>query len=427
MSLDTYLYRLMSFGIEFGKMYLFCFLLFQQQTRRLKFTLPAVIVSGIIYTVAAVMMPEKASLFCWVTITVCTMLSAKSRLTRRLSILAYPVISVLDMTAGLPLMLIWGYSLSSLRENPLMMLFGNMLSIPLLMLFVLIARLLSARQKHFHLRFKLIVPVVLVLFAIGALETAVFTTVDALPANVRTFVISCLVLANSLCLILSVLLLRSDSDNVLLTQESEIRRKQMKLQKQHYTRLMERNEEVRAFRHDINNHIYCMRVLLDEGNLEELKAYLNALDKTIHASALPVRSGNNLLDAILGEQMHNHANVRMSFFGSYPVRSTLSDMDFCTIFFNSLSNAFEAAEQTADKSVEIRVRSLGPHLLVAVSNSAKAAPQMHKNRYVSTKHEAGHGYGMNNMLECMEKNQIQFDTSFTDGIYTLNMYFMNVL
>ena len=105
----------------------------------------------------------------------------------------------------------------------------------------------------------------------------------------------------------------------------------------------------------------------------------------------------------------------------------LSDVDFCTIFFNALSNAFEAAVQTEEKTVEMNVRTLETHLLLSVSNSALSAPQVRHNRYISTKDEKGHGYGMSNMIACLKQNQLQYDTDFADGIFTLNIYFMNAL
>ena len=170
-----------------------------------------------------------------------------------------------------------------------------------------------------------------------------------------------------LSLALCVWVLRSDSDNLLLTQESRMMQKQMELQKQHYTRLMEKSEELRSFRHDIRNHIYCMRVLLDEGNLEELKSYMDSMDVMVHSVGDSIKSGNKLLDAIIGEQMHKYPDVKVRFNGSYPEQSMLSDVDFCTIFFNALSNAFEAAVQTEEKTVEMNVRTLETHLLLSVS------------------------------------------------------------
>ena len=96
---------------------------------------------------------------------------------------------------------------------------------------------------------------------------------------------------------------------------------------------------------------------------------LNALDKTIHASALPVRSGNNLLDAILGELVQKYSDVKLILNGAYPDHSVLSDVDFCTIFFNALSNAFEAAEQTEEKKVEKKKKPSGGGKLPPINSN----------------------------------------------------------
>ena len=424
--MNPVLYCLISFIIEFLKLYLFCFPLFRQPMPKLKITVPAALLTDLCCTVLAYFFGSKASLFVWIFTTLCCFLIAKSTFSRMISLIAYPVISMLDMTAVLPLMF-FGFSINQIPDHSVMMLIFNMFSLPLLLLFMMLVGLASKRRRHMQIRGKLILPVMLFLMAIGALETAAFMIVASLSPYIRTIVLICLMAANVLCLALCAWVMRSDSDNLVLTRESQIMQKQMELQKQHYTRMMEKSEELRSFRHDIRNHIYCMRVLLDEGNLEELKKYMDSMDIMVHSVGHSVKSGNKLLDAILGEQIHNHPDVKVEFTGSYPEKSRLSDIDFCTIFFNALSNAFEAAELTEQKTVEIHVRTLEAHMLLTVSNSAVSAPQMRRNRYISTKQTAGHGYGMSNMIDCLEKNQLQYDNDFSDGIYTLNIYFMNAL
>lgn len=427
MTWTAFFYGICFFGIEFLKMYIFCIPMFQQRTRPAKYTIPIAAAAHLLYALLAMQFQEKSSLIVWIIVSLCCFLISASRLSRMLSLFVYPVISVLDMTAVLPFLVFYGYSMESLSANAHLTLFANMLSIPILLLFSLIFRIAIKRHNQIHIRGKLILPVILVLVAVGALETVAFQIMTEFSSQFRIYVLFSLITANILCLLLCAMLMRSGSDNLHLTQERQIMQKQMELEQQYYMRILEKSEELRSFRHDIRNHIYCMRVLLDEGNFEELKNYMDSMDGMIHAIGNGVQSGNKLLDAILGELIGKHSDVTFELHGSYPKKSILSDVDFCTIFFNALSNAFEAAEKTEEKRVTISVRTMESHLLFTVSNSALSAPQKQKNRYVSTKKDAGHGYGISNMLECLDKNQIQYDATFQDNVYTLNMYFMNVI
>ncbi len=428
MELTDFFYQICRFGIEFLKMYLVCFLLFQQTPRRMKITVPAVTAAHLICAGLCMVFSGKSeSLIVWITVSACCFAIAQTRLSKSLSLLAYPVVSVLDITVGLPFLFIRGIGLESLTENKLETLFANMFSIPLLLLLGVIIRIVSGKRKHFQIRVKLILPVILILFTLSLLEMSAYMIAAVLTDRIRLFVMFSLIAANILSLLICFLLMRSDSHNLLLTKENEIMQKQMEMQNQHYMRLMEKSEELRSFRHDIRNHIYCMRVLLDEGKTQELKTYMDKMDVMVHAVGGGIRSGNKLLDAILSELVNKYSDVKLKLNGSYPDVSSLSDTDFCTIFFNALSNAFEAAERTEEKQVEISVRTLETHMLFTVSNSAVSAPQMRHNRYISTKQEAGHGYGMSNMIECLNKNQLQYDAEFQDGIYTLNIYFLNAL
>lgn len=427
MKWTDFLYEIAYFGIEFLKSYLFVILMFQQRTKPLKYTIPIAAAAHLLCAVLVLVCGLDRGMTIWIVVTVCFYLISDTKLSKRLSLVAHPVVSVLDMTAMLPFMVFFGLSMDDIHANPQFSLFGNMLSIPLLLLVGLVFRVVSSKRKHIQIRGKLILPVILVLVAIGALETAAFQFMAEFSYGYRIFVLLSLMTANVLCLLLCAMVMRSDSNNLALTQESRVMQQQMELQKQYYMRVMEKSEELRSFRHDIRNHLYCMRVLLNEGNLDELKNYMDSLDGMVHAVGSGVQSGNKLLDAILGELVSKFSDVRLELNGVYPEQSILSEIDFCTIFFNALSNAFEAAAKTEEKKVTLSVRTMESHLLFTVANSANEAPQMKHNRYVSTKAEAGHGYGMSNMIECLLKNEVQYDTDFQDGVYTLNMYFMNAL
>lgn len=427
MKWTDFLYEFAYFGIEFLKSYLFVILMFQQRAKPLKYTIPIAAAAHLLCAVLVLVCGLDRGITIWIVISVCFYLIADMKLAKRLALFAHPVISVLDMTALLPFMVFFGFSMNDLNANPQFTLFANMLSIPVLLLVGLIFRIVMNKRKHIQIRGKLILPVILILVALGALETLAFQFMTAFSFGYRIFVLLTLVTANILSLLLCAMVMRSDSNNLALTQESRVMQQQMELQKQYYMRVMEKSEELRSFRHDIRNHLYCMRVLLNEGKLDELKNYMDSLDGMVHAVGSGVQSGNKLLDAILGELVSKFSDVHLELNGVYPEQSSLSDVDFCTIFFNALSNAFEAAAKTEDKKVTVSVRTMESHLLFTAANSANAAPQMKHNRYVSTKDESGHGYGMSNMIECLLKNEVQYDTEFQDGVYTLNMYFMNAL
>ncbi len=62
---------------------------------------------------------------------------------------------------------------------------------------------------------------------------------------------------------------------------SEINEKLVKSQERYYTMLLQKEEETRKFRHDIFNHLNCMRLLFKDKKYDELEDYFNRLGTSI--------------------------------------------------------------------------------------------------------------------------------------------------
>ena len=57
--------------------------------------------------------------------------------------------------------------------------------------------------------------------------------------------------------------------------------------------------QMRGWRHDYRGHIQTMKVLAAQGNLDGIKAYLDALDTDLNTVDLAVKTGNAMADAIM--------------------------------------------------------------------------------------------------------------------------------
>ena len=57
--------------------------------------------------------------------------------------------------------------------------------------------------------------------------------------------------------------------------------------------------QMRSWRHDTRNHIQTMKALVQEGDLPEIRRYLDQLEAELHTIEPAVRTGNSMADAIL--------------------------------------------------------------------------------------------------------------------------------
>lgn len=412
-------------AIEQLKMFIVCFLFTKQQGR--KFSFNALVVAGMLVVYTILMRPLAAyiSLLRWALTVIVCILIAKGRFAIPIALLAYPAISVLDMTLGIPLMYLSGNFMQQLQSTPLLTLCFNSLSIPILLMIAVAVRMLAFDWEA-AIKGKVLILFLTILLLIGILETMVILAMPSLPENRCIAALISLSGANILIFLLYFMLLHSNFLNSKLTISNGLMQRQLELQKQYYMTLLEKEDETKRFRHDFRNHLSCMTALLDKGQIQQLRSYLTELTGETHAAGRMPKTGNQLLDVIVWSQVQLHTSVIFSCDGLCPTTEFLSDMDFCTVFSNVLSNAFESAELAPEHRVSMRFRMVAQNLLVTISNTAVNAPKKKHGRYISGKSEPGHGYGMQNLLQCLEKNHAEYHMEFADGIYTMNICFIHI-
>lgn len=172
-------------------------------------------------------------------------------------------------------------------------------------------------------------------------------------------------------------------------------------QERYYTRLLEKENETRAFRHDIRGHMTCLRALCESGDTEKLRGYLDDLEGLLPEPGRTVFTGNGLVDVIVGDLLLRFPQVELKVFGCLGEDLTIAETDLCTVFSNLLSNAFEAAARCEDRTVTLRIKALGRTLLILVENPAPDPPAPAGRDPVSTKEGPGHGYGLANVRGCL--------------------------
>ncbi len=99
---------------------------------------------------------------------------------------------------------------------------------------------------------------------------------------------------------------------------SEINQKLIKSQEQYYMMLLQKEEETRKFRHDINNHLNCMRLLFEEKNYDELESYFDKIGTAVLELRPELQIGNDLISAILKDVSDKYPEVTVEIIGRMP-------------------------------------------------------------------------------------------------------------
>lgn len=415
------------YTLELSKLFLFCTLLFKIQLKNSTAAITASLGSILLFAILSIftdilhsgiplgIMPGSIIIF-----------YMASRKQFYLVILAYILTCLVDTIVSAIVMFITHSTPEHMYYNFIQSFFTNSVSLILLLLF---------RFKRIHIAslLKNVPKTLILLFTIGCIALGNYIAVlqllgfsDSDDFYKRLIILSLSILA-IVFLITGFLLLSRQSQLTYLRRESELSQNLLAVQKDYYLSLLEKETETRKFRHDIQNHLTCLHALYREKDYSELGNYLSQLDISLQELKSDVTTGNKLVDAIAVNICRRHSQVQLEWKGLLPNELQISSMDLCTVFSNLLTNAFEAAEKIKPHSVHVSVKILESSLFLTITNSAASAPVVHRGEYQSTKEGKNHGFGIRNVIRCVEKNGGHFETFFENGLFTAEVILLDAI
>ena len=203
----------------------------------------------------------------------------------------------------------------------------------------------------------------------------------------------------------------------------------LEMQQQYYLSLSEKNEDIRRFRHDINNHFICLSTIAKEGRCDKMIEYLDTIIQNSKEITYRISTGNYVADAIINDTLQKHTDINISITGSLPAPLHINAPDLCTIISNALNNAVEAVERLADnkrKTIRIEIRNLDNNIYIKMVNSVKNKVTIKNNTIDTTKSERRlHGFGLGNMQMSIIKYYGNMELSCTDNEFTLEIVLKN--
>lgn len=180
--------------------------------------------------------------------------------------------------------------------------------------------------------------------------------------------------------------------------------------------------------HDLNHHIGCMNMLLAEKKYNELDEYLDGFSEKVQSSMLPVRTGNIVMDAVLGDKYNiaRKSGISMEFdltsLGGFWIEAT----DLCAILGNLLDNAIEECnkhKRQQEKWIRILTRVAGTNsVLFSVSNPVLETPQRINGVPQTMKPDVSlHGFGIRSIRRIADKYSGEVIWNCDDDIFTISV------
>ena len=195
---------------------------------------------------------------------------------------------------------------------------------------------------------------------------------------------------------------------------------QREIMSHQYEEVKEMYLNMRGWRHDYHNHLQVMKVQIAQGQLEEMKSYLDDLEQNLEQVDTYVKSGNLMADAVLNSKLSiaGPKGIRVNCKAVLPAALSVEDVDLCVLLGNLLDNALEACEKIPEEQRFLRIYMVvnRSQLYMSVQNSAREELDFNERNYISTK-RGNHGLGMKRVKAAVDKYNGYLNLANESGIF----------
>ena len=218
----------------------------------------------------------------------------------------------------------------------------------------------------------------------------------------------------SVAVLVHIAIVQMFNDQVVQGQASHF---QAALEQQRAEALMESYTAQRRLTHEFTNHIAAMDALLRQGDLTGAQEYLSSVSKVVAAGTTILDTHNPLLDSLLSRKYEEAAQQGVELYFDL---CDLKDLPFCgtdlvIVISSLLDNAIRAAAQAKPPEVYLRARRNEEEYLISVRNRVQKDLELVDGELPrSTKAEPGHGMGLVNVREVLDRCRCEYTLSCRD-------------
>lgn len=243
---------------------------------------------------------------------------------------------------------------------------------------------------------------------------------------VRRLIIVCACGLNVMAIAIVYIYERTLKQNDTLTKQ-QLSQMQLTNQVKHYSALMMSQEQVRATKHDLKNHLLSIKAKIDKTEYGQALEYINSMLEQIGNASVHVDTGNTVLDAILSVKKEEAEKKGIDFTMNLriPADLPIDDADICVIFGNALDNAIEACERAGENAYISTELVYGEDtLLCKIENSCPENKDF--GSHTSKKDLHNHGIGKMNIERALEKYTNVCKSEDLGDRYIFSVAFMNL-
>ena len=347
-------------------------------------------------------------------------------------ILSFLIICVMDVILASLYAIIMDFNVDIILKSYLYSFISNSLSIILLLILYQIKKIwrigkLNMNKRQMGITF------------FGFLGIALYITpvhvLGLMQKNdqIKNFTIIGISLSGIAFVAICVYLIILDKNNKYYQECLIINEKLLEQQKDYYSMLIEKDKDTKRFRHDIANHFYCMKILFEDKEYDELYSYMNDIQGAIDKLSTSMQTGNDIVNIVVGDVLGNKVNndIKLKWRGRLPDRLKISNMDLCIIFSNIIKNSVEALEkieENIEKKIEVEIKQLENNIIIKVKNPISEKVNIIDDKLKTSKLDKNnHGFGSLNVKEAVNKYGGNIKYNISEESFLVEIIFSDII
>ena len=214
-----------------------------------------------------------------------------------------------------------------------------------------------------------------------------------------------------------------------LLKEEKLRRSEIQIQKkenqlQIFHDMQSLYERQGKKLHDYKKQLTTVQGLIESGDYGTAVNLTKELTKSIAVEMSEVNTGHPVVNAVLNQEycVAKGLGIGMIFSVSEADKIRLNDEDIVVVFGNLINNAIHECERIVsvgkDAVIHVKLADMGDEMVITIQNPVAEVVRIEENNDVVHKSAEGHGIGLSNVRETVEKYNGSFAISCDENEFT---------
>lgn len=166
------------------------------------------------------------------------------------------------------------------------------------------------------------------------------------------------------------------------------------------------DSEIRAMRHDMRNNIQVLMLLLEQGDYDKMRSYLEEMGDNLTSVDISAHTGDTIADTIIADKSAKAESLGLTLECSGKIAGIeISPVDMCKMLANLLDNAIEASSvpelseiDNSNKVINLQFKKTDNFFMISVVNPCSKAPEIVDGKILTSKKDTkNHGFGIHNI------------------------------